>query len=184
MEFPVPETLQSGLVSLRRLREDDFESLYAVASDPLLWEQHPNPDRYNKDVFQIYFQGAMASGAAFLVTESATGKILGCSRYYEFDAAKRTISIGYTFLSRECWGKGYNRDLKSVMLEYAFRFADSVIFHVGKKNMRSRKAMEKLGAVNTGEADMSYYGEASHTNIIYRIDKLPWTQQNGPAEKS
>jgi RimJ/RimL family protein N-acetyltransferase len=172
--FVIPTELDGDLVHLQLLKENDFDGLYAVASDPLIWEQHPNPDRYKRPVFETYFRGAIESGSAYLVYDSTSGKVIGCSRFYDYNETQRTVSIGYTFLSRECWGKGFNLALKSVMLEHAFRFVEAVFFHVGNKNYRSRKAMEKLGAVNTGEADMSYYGEQPHTNVIYRIDRSQW----------
>jgi len=119
-KFECPVGLSDPLISLRKLREDDFEGLYLVASDPLIWEQHPNPDRYKREVFKTYFEGAIASNCAFLVTDIKNGNIIGCSRYYDFDKAARSVCIGYTFLSRACWGKSYNRSLKTVMLNYAF----------------------------------------------------------------
>lgn len=172
--FVIPDTLDGELVKLRLLRQDDLELLYKVASDPKIWEQHPNKERYQRPVFEMYFKGAMESGGAFLVTDRKTGNVIGCSRYYDFDATTRSISIGYTFLSRSCWGKGFNKSLKTVMLNYAFRFVDEVIFHVGNNNIRSQKAMEKLGAIKTGEALMSYYGEAPHTNFVYSIPGKEW----------
>ena len=174
MQFEPPSELEFENVMLRPLRETDFDSLYRVASDPLIWEQHPNKERYQRPVFEIYFKGALESKSAFLVSDKISGEIIGCSRFYDFNAENKTICIGYTFLSRICWGKSYNRSLKTVMLKHAFKNVDAVIFHVGHKNIRSQKAMEKLGAINFGEEEMSYYGEAPHTNIVYRIEKKNW----------
>ncbi len=174
MQFELPSVLEFKNVRLLPLRETDLEALYRVASDPLIWEQHPNKERYQRPVFEIYFKGAIESKSAFLVSDKTSGKIIGCSRFYDFNAKNKTICIGYTFLSRNCWGKSYNKSLKTVMLNHAFNFVDSVIFHVGHKNIRSQKAMEKLGAVNSGEEEMSYYGEPPHTNIVYLIEKKNW----------
>jgi RimJ/RimL family protein N-acetyltransferase len=172
--FNIPSRIEFENVMLRPLNEDDFEDLYQAASDPLIWEQHPNKERYQRPVFEIYFKGAMESKSAFLVSNAVTGKIIGCSRFYDFDAINKTISIGYTFLSRDCWGKSFNKSLKTGMLNHAFQFVDAVIFHVGHKNIRSQKAMEKLGAIITGEEEMSYYGEPPNSNFIYRIEKKNW----------
>ncbi len=172
--FEYPRELGNEKVLLRPLRETDFESLYAVASDPLIWEQHPNKERYRRPVFENYFKGAIESKSAYLVTDNVSGEIIGCSRYYDFNATNMTICIGYTFLSRKCWGKSFKRSLKVVMLNHAFQFADTVIFHVGHHNLRSQKAMEKLGAVITGQEEMSYYGEPPQTNIVYNIKKDQW----------
>lgn len=163
--------LQNDIVSIRPLLENDFESLYKIASDPLIWEQHPNPDRYKREVFEIFFKGAMESGSAFLVHDAKTGEPIGTSRFYEYDGDNKSVSIGYTFLARDRWGTTYNRALKTLMLNHAFEVVDIVIFHIGANNIRSQKAIEKLGANKTGEVEMAYYGEQKKLNFIYQIEK-------------
>ena len=164
-----PTNLVSELVELVPLKQADFEELYAVASDPLIWEQHPNPDRYKKEVFEVYFKGAITSGGAFLIKDPSTNDILGCTRFYDFNETEKSVLIGYTFFARSCWGRGINHAVKHLMLDYAFQFVDKVIFHVGANNIRSQKAMEKLGAVKLGFEEVAYYGEATRTNIVYAI---------------
>jgi RimJ/RimL family protein N-acetyltransferase len=172
--FELQPSLGNAWIRLQPLRSEDFAPLYAVASDPLLWEQHPSRNRYQQDVFANYFKGAMESGGALLVLDHHSGAVLGSSRYYDWDEAARSVAIGYTFIARSHWGRNYNRWLKTLMLDHALHFADTVIFHVGANNMRSRMAMQKLGATLIGETAMSYYGEPSHLNVIYRIDKADW----------
>jgi RimJ/RimL family protein N-acetyltransferase len=176
MSFDLQPKLENPRIRLRPLRADDFEQLYAVASDPLLWEQHPSRTRYQRDVFQNYFKGAMESGGALLIFDNQSGQVLGSSRFYDCDAAKRSVAIGYTFIARSHWGRHYNRALKTLMLDYAFQFVDTVVFHVGADNLRSRMAMEKLGATLIGVAEISYYGEPSNANVIFKIDKADWPQ--------
>jgi RimJ/RimL family protein N-acetyltransferase len=146
----------------------------AFASDPLIWEQHPDRDRYQRAVFNRYFQSAMESRGALLIMDNDSGRVIGSSRYYEHDETKQSIAIGYTFISREFWGRGYNRALKTLMLDHAFRFAQHVQFYVGINNVRSRTAMLKLGGRLIGEVAVSYTGEPSHPNVIYQIDKDEW----------
>jgi RimJ/RimL family protein N-acetyltransferase len=181
MVFDLQPTLASPWISLRPLRPEDFEPLYAVASDPLLWEQHPSRNRYQRDVFENYFKGAMESGGALLISDHQSGAIIGSSRFYDWDQTKRSIAIGYTFIARSHWGRNYNRSLKALMLDHAFRFVDSVVFHVGANNLRSRKAMQKLGAVLIGEAAISYYGEASNQNVIFSMDRQDWIRLRSDA---
>lgn len=161
-----PTHLHNALVSLRPLSVIDFESLYAIASDPLIWEQHPNPDRYKRDVFQNYFKGAVESGGAFIVLNQYE-QVIGSTRFYDYDPAKSEIKIGYTFFARSCWGQDFNRSTKLLMLSYAFEFVNRVLFHVGASNIRSQKAMEKLGATKIGEEEVAYYGEATRLNFVY-----------------
>lgn len=178
MESPLqPSSLANEKVTLYPLLESDWEVLYPVAADPGIWEQHPNPDRWQEPVFRNYFTGAMESKGAFLIRDAATGTPIGCSRYYDYDAEKKELKIGYTFFARSTWQKGYNRATKHLMLAHAFTFVDTVIFHVGEQNMRSRTAMEKLGAELTGIEAVAYYGEAVKNNVVYRIRKENWQKQ-------
>lgn len=174
MAFDLQPTLEDALVRLRPLRAADFPALYAVASDPLIWEQHPNRDRYREDVFSTFFQGAMQSGGAFLACDARSGEVIGSTRYYELDEQAGTVAIGYTFLARRCWGGGSNRSMKTLMLDHAFGQLQRVLFHVGENNRRSRIAMERLGGVYIGSAPVAYYGETANINVIYAIDRDAW----------
>lgn len=162
--------LSDSKVTLRPLVQSDFESLFLVAADPLIWEQHPNPDRFKREVFMNYFEGAIDSKGAFLICETSSGDIIGCSRFYDFLPENSEIKIGYTFFARSVWGKGYNPAAKKLMLEHAFTFVKRVVFHVGAQNIRSQIAMERLGAVKIGEEPVAYYGEATKMNVVYVID--------------
>lgn len=166
-----PTHLQNDLVQLVPLVPSHFEELYAVAADPLIWEQHPNPDRYQRPVFSNYFTGAFESKGAFLIRNATSGEAIGSSRFYDHEPEHRRIKIGYTFFARSCWGKPFNQQVKRLMLEHAFTFVDAVIFHVGASNIRSQKAMEKLGAVKIGEEEVEYFGEPSRWNFVYRIER-------------
>jgi len=174
MHFDLQPILENDLIQIVPLKEADFEALFAVASDPLIWEQHPNKDRYQREVFQNFFKGAIESKGAFIVYEKGTGKIVGSSRYYDFDEEKSEVAVGYTFIAREFWGKGHNRALKTLMLDYAFQFVEKVILHIGATNFRSQKATEKLGAVKVGELEVAYYGEPVKLNFVYQVDKAKW----------
>lgn len=169
--FNLQPTLENEFIKIVPLKEEDFEMLYAIASDPLIWEQHPNKDRYKREVFETFFKGAMESQGAFLVFDKQTGKLIGSSRYYEADEEKKTIAIGYTFIARDHWGGTYNPALKNLMMEHAFQHFDAVIYHIGALNIRSQKAMEKLGGKKTGELEMEYYGEPNKLNFVYEIRK-------------
>ena len=137
--------LRGELVELRPLRADDFDALFAVASDPLVWVQHPEPTRCEEPTFRRFFADAMASGGALLALDRATGQVIGSSRYYGYDSDRRVVEIGWTFLGREYWGGRYNREMKRLMVAHAFQAVDRVIFIIGPENRRSRKAVEKIG---------------------------------------
>ena len=117
MEFDLQPSLRGSLIELRPLRQEDFEPLFQAASDPLIWEQHPEPDRYQRAVFQTFFDGAIESKGAFVVLDRKSGKIIGSSRYHDYNPAKSEVEIGWTFLERAYWGGIYNRELKSLMID-------------------------------------------------------------------
>jgi RimJ/RimL family protein N-acetyltransferase len=148
--FDLQPTLTGERLALRPLRSDDWGPLYAAASDPLIWEQHPESDRYEEAVFRRYFDGAMRSGGAFAVIDRQTGRVIGSTRYHAYDEAAGEIEIGWTFLTREFWGGLYNQEMKRLLLEHAFRFVQRVVFLVGPTNYRSQRAMEKIGGVRAG----------------------------------
>jgi RimJ/RimL family protein N-acetyltransferase len=166
-----PIRLKNELIQLIPLQETDFEELYTVASDPLVWEQHPNKLRYQHEVFQNYFEGAMLSKGAFLIRDTKTNEVVGSSRYYDYNESDNSILIGYTFIGRKFWGNGYNKALKKIMLDYAFEQVNKVYFHIGAFNLRSQKAIEKIGAVKVDEFEVEYYGEDSKLNFVYLIEK-------------
>jgi RimJ/RimL family protein N-acetyltransferase len=148
--FDLQPVLRGKYLELRPLRIEHFSELYAVAADPLIWEQHPSKDRYKPEVFTEFFRGALTSGGAFIVIDSQDGKAIGSSRFHGYDKVKGEIEIGWTFLARSHWGGIYNGEMKQLMLQHAFRFVNSVIFLVGLQNVRSQKALEKIGAVRVG----------------------------------
>lgn len=164
-----PTHLQNQFVKLVPLQETDFEELYSVANDELLWEQHPNKLRYQKPVFQNFFEGAMQSQGAFFIRETSTNEPIGSSRFYDYNPETNSILIGYTFIGRKFWGKGYNKAIKKLMMDYAFQYVDTIYFHIGAFNIRSQKALEKIGGEKIDEFEVEYFGEESKLNYIYRI---------------
>lgn len=174
MNFSIQPILENDYVKLIPLKENDFEQLFSVASDPLVWEQHPNKDRYKRDVFERFFEGAIESGGAFKIIEKNTGEIAGSTRFYNYNAADNSIFIGYTFYARKFWGTKMNPQVKKLMLDYIFQFVDKVNFHVGKDNLRSQKAMEKLGAKKVDEVIVAYYGEPDRLNVVFEILKTDY----------
>ncbi|MEM9369145.1 MAG: GNAT family N-acetyltransferase [Planctomycetota bacterium] len=150
MTFDRQPNLIGELVSIRPLQESDLEALYAVACDPMLWEQHPARDRYKRSVFEVLFQESLASGGALLVSDTASGNAIGSSRYHGYNESASEIEIGWTFLRRTHWGGRYNGELKQLMLRHAFRFVSSVVFLVGPNNTRSQRAVERIGATRDG----------------------------------
>lgn len=172
--FSVQPVLENEHVKLVPLKEDDFEQLYAVASDPGIWLMHPNKDRYLQPVFRTFFEGAMQSGGAFLCITIPAGELAGSTRFYNYNAEDNSIFIGYTFYATQYWGAGLNTAVKQLMLDYIFRFVNIVYFHIGAENYRSQKAIEKLGAVQLKKEWIAYHGEPDRLNFVYCIRREQW----------
>lgn len=146
-----PDFLEDEITKLIPLQENHFEELYKVASDPLIWDQHPSKDRYKIEIFKPFFEGALSSKGAFLILDKKSNEIIGTTRFYDYDKEKSSVGIGYTFIGRKFWGKSYNQSTKKIMIDYAFQYVDSILFHVGIENFRSQKAVLKLGATKINE---------------------------------
>lgn len=159
--------LESPLIVLRPLLEHDFGALFAIASDPLVWEQHPTKDRTQETVFRAWFTEALASGGALVAIDRRDGRVIGTSRFGRCEPNGSQIEIGWTFLARSHWGGAYNREVKGLMLRHAFCAVQSVVFTVHSLNVRSQRAVERLGAVRERvEADAHGRGE----NVVFRLD--------------
>jgi RimJ/RimL family protein N-acetyltransferase len=146
MRFDLQPRLKGKLVELKPLEPEDFDKLFDVARDPLIWEQHPASDRYQEEVFREFFRVGLESGGAFLVTDVLDGKAIGSTRYFGYKETESEVEIGWTFLARSHWGGRHNGEMKALMLRHAFKFVDNVVFLIGPQNLRSRRAVEKIGA--------------------------------------
>jgi N-acetyltransferase len=167
--------LEGPLVTVRPLQPVDHDRLFSVAADSLIWEQHPDKSRSDPEGFSAFFRQALDSGGALLVMETGSGRVIGSSRFHGYDAASDEVEIGWTFLARSHWGGEYNRDLKRLMLEHAFRSVARVVFLIDPANYRSQRAIEKLGAVRVGmRADAS--GRPSY---VFQIAAKEWREDPG-----
>lgn len=174
MNVDLQPTLVGELVELRPVRPDDFEQLFAAASDPLIWEVHPEPDRYKREVFEKFFAGALECKGAFTVLDRKSGRVIGSTRFHHYYPDKRQVEIGWTFLARAFWGGDYNGEMKRLMLDHAFGFCDRVVFTVGENNVRSQKAVKKIGGVLIGTEDRPGLDGTVRHNVVFAIDREKW----------
>jgi len=168
--LPLAASLVSQSLELRPLAAGDFEALYRVASAPLIWAQHQSTTRYQEPVFRQWFNDALTAKSVLIVIDRHSGKIVGSSRYYEFNEEKREVAIGYTFLSREKWGGSANKELKQLMLEHAFQWVDTVWFHVSGQNIRSQRAMEKIGGQLSHKSTTPLNG-GTQEKLFYKVER-------------
>ena len=165
-------TLKGRLVELRPLQPSDYHDLFAVASDPLIWEQHPVKNRCQPDGFKVFFEEGLSSGGALIAIDASDGRIIGSSRYHGYDGEKSEVEIGWTFLARSHWGGAHNREMKELMLRHAFGFVDRVVFLIGPENFRSQKAVEKIGGVPAGS-------RPERNSLVYQITAAEFHKRFG-----
>jgi RimJ/RimL family protein N-acetyltransferase len=174
MAFEWQPVLKDELVELRPLRAEDFAALFAVAADPLIWEQHPAKERAQEDGFRSFFRESLESGGALVALDAADGRIIGSSRFHGYDRDRSEVEIGWTFLARSHWGGRYNGEMKRLMLQHAFRFVERVVFLVGPNNRRSQRALEKIGAVRAG----SRTDAAGRDSVLYEITAAAFARRS------
>lgn len=172
MTFDLQPTLTGELLHLRPLCPADFDALYAAASDPLIWEQHPER-RSELEVFRNFFAGALESGGALVAIDRKSGKLIGTSRYARLVPGKQ-VEIGWTFLARPYWGGAYNGEMKRLMIDHALRFVERVVFTVARTNLRSQKAVEKIGGLRVGTETRTGPDGASQENVVFAISREAW----------
>ena len=175
---PMQPTLMDDRVLLRPLAIADWEGMYAVASDPAIWTLHPAHDRWQEPVFRAYFEEGLASGGALTILDRATGAIIGSSRYDGRVAGPGEVEIGWTFLARAYWGGDWNRAIKRLMLEHAFTRYDTALFLVGEANLRSRRAMEKIGGTLLDRLHRFDMAGTDTDHLVYAITRESFT--SGP----
>jgi RimJ/RimL family protein N-acetyltransferase len=178
VSFDAQPFLIGDLLELRPLRAGDFQALFRVAADPLIWEQHPEPNRYQEATFRAFFEEALASGGALVALDRATGQIIGSSRYHGYDAEGSVIEIGWTFLARSHWGGRYNGEMKRLMLEHAFKSVHRVIFIIGPDNRRSQRAVEKIGGVRAGTTTDA----RGRARVVYELTPGSMRKGRDPAQ--
>jgi N-acetyltransferase len=161
---------ENDSISLYQIKERNFEELYLIASDPSIWEQHPENDRWKKEKFSIFLKNGYDNEFGFLlIFDKDKKQIIGSTRFYSYDENDKAIRIGYTFILPEYWGTSINFQIKKMMLAYAFKFLDKVYFDIGVNNFRSRKAVEKLGA--------SLFEDNKVGNVVYLLKKIKFINQ-------
>lgn len=164
-------SLANAVVELRPLVAGDWTALSAVAADPLIWAGHPAHDRWLDVVFANFFAEAMASGGALVAIDPGSKAIIGSSRFDTERAGPGEVEIGWTFLARSAWGGRVNAAMKGLMIGHALESFERCIFLVGETNLRSRRAMEKIGGRLTARVHEGELAGAPVRHLIYGIDR-------------
>ncbi len=175
MSFNYQPILKGDLVELKPLSTQDYDGLYAVAADPLIWEQHPVRNRHESTAFRAFFEESLESGGALVAIDVKSQRIIGSSRFHGYDQERSEVEIGWTFLARSHWGGHYNGEMKRLMLQHAFRSVSHVVLLVGLQNIRSQRAVEKIGGVRMGTTSDA----GGRDSYMYQITATLFRPQTG-----
>lgn len=170
-QFDDGPVLTGPTLELRPLEAEDEDGLVRAASDKATWAGHPARDRYKPEVFRPYFKFLLEAGGTLVIF--CGGKIIGCSRYYPVPDQPEGTGIGFTFLNSVWWGGDTNFELKTLMLDHAYRQVPTVWFHIAPDNIRSQKATAKLGAVHAYDATLDLSGKPADWTC-WRLDQPQW----------
>lgn len=173
MSFNLQSILENDLILLRPLVDEDYESLYKAAEEPLIWQQHPN-NRHEQNEFKIFFADSLASKGALVVIDKVSREVIGSSRYVMIHNSNNAVEIGWSFLSRKYWGGKFNKEVKQLMINYAFEHVDNIVFYIDKNNIRSQKAVEKINGRRIFESKYQDLIKTNSIDFTYLIDKKNW----------
>ncbi len=169
MDFDRQPTLQGATFRLRPLEAADRDAFIAVATDPLIWEEHPESDRATKEKVERFFDEALASGGALVVT-TADGEIVGSSRFEEPGEDGDRILVDHTFLARPYWGRDEYTEVKGLLFDHAFTAFDTVELRIGAENARTRAAVEDMLGADYVDTVSTPLGD----HAVYEVSQDAW----------
>ena len=163
--------LEGERLLLRPLTEADWPAFRAAGGDPAVWAIHPVHTRWQEPVLRAFFDDALAQGGALAVIDRDSGALVGSSRFQGHDPAASEVEIGWTFLATSHWGGAFNREMKRLMLGHALQHVETVVFRVGETNLRSRRAMEKIGGILTEREEVIEGPSGPIRHVVYAITR-------------
>ena len=152
--------LKGKYVYLEALQPEHYDVLLRLAKDERIWEFTKTlliNDTYEQQ-FREYLNVPLNPANAetirgFVIRETQTNDIIGMTRFYDIDEKNKRLNIGYTWYLPRVWGKVHNKECKLLLLNYVFDKLNfnRAGFEVAHQNIRSQKAVEKIGGVREGE---------------------------------
>jgi N-acetyltransferase len=171
MTFNLQPILENDILILRPLQNNDFENLFKVASDPLIWEQHPAKERSQRDGFAVFFNEAIAMKSAFAIIDKQNNEIIGSTRFNAVEETQNAIEIGWSFMARQYWGGFFNKSVKKLLMDYAYDYVENVLFYIHENNIRSQKAVEKIGGTRVTHLENQLLDTKGESTVIYKVAK-------------
>ncbi|MCC9043996.1 GNAT family N-acetyltransferase [Myroides sp. M-43] len=154
--IPYPTVLQGTTIDLVPLEEHHLEELYQASGDKELWKQVLS-DCSDRDTFFTVYRMALevrdnGMQYPFVIIDKQTKKLIGSTQFFEMHEADKKLEIGWTWITCDYWGSVVNLECKLLLLTYCFEVlkTNRVQLKTKDDNLRSRKAIEKIGGVFEG----------------------------------
>ena len=178
--------LKGKHVYLQLLQVDHKESIEALAKDARIWEGNRGfilnetfDEQFDKYLAAAIDNYAMGGQQAFVIHKTNDDAIIGMTRFLNIDKKEKRLEIGYTWYIPAVWGKVYNKECKLLLLQYTFEELsfNRAQFNVAGQNIRSQKAVEKIGGIKEGVLRKHGYrndGSLKDT-VIFSIINDEWS---------
>jgi N-acetyltransferase len=182
MPFVEPITLRGKYAILEPLAETHLDPLKAAAADGELWNlwftSVPTPDEAAANIAFRLGERARGTMMPFVVRRYEDNRVVGSTTFCNIAAATRRVEIGYTWYAQSAQRTAINTEVKLMMLQHAFETLDcmAVEFRTHHKNLKSRAAIERLGAKLDGvlrSHDIDRQGGIRDTHV-YSIIAAEW----------
>ena len=174
--------LENNRVKLTLLDLSNYKHLTQIAQEEKLVQYSPTKVDTPEDL-KDYVQTAVdnyyhKTAIPFIIFDKQKNAYAGCTRYMNINWKNKVLEIGSTWIGREFQGTGLNKNMKFLMLEYAFETLkfDKVAFRADERNIPSRRAIEKIGATLEGilRKDMLMLDGFKRNTCCYGILKEEW----------
>lgn len=177
-----PTILEGYFVTLQKLSFEHLEALAQVAQNPIIWRNLPiegwQRPIFNKWITKSLQEQENGNALVFVIMEAATNRIIGTTRFQDICHEHRKTDIGWTWFAPEAWGLGFNLEAKNMMLTHAFENWNvlKVGFKVDERNLRSQRALEKIGASREGfiRKHLIRPDSSSRNSYLYGITDEDW----------
>jgi N-acetyltransferase len=177
-----PIRLDGHLVQLEKLSLRHIYALEKVAANPVIW-QHLPIEGWKKDCFWTWVYDSLElqmnkKAFVFAVIDNKSGKAIGTTRFQDMDCQHNKTDIGWTWYDPSVWGNGFNDEAKNLMLTLAFEVWNVVRigFKVDERNLRSQRALEKIGAQQEGyiRKHMIRPDGSNRNSFLYGLTNDDW----------
>ena len=174
--------LEDELIRLEPITLEHIQQMLPLSSDSDVWrwytEDLTHPEDLKKWMMKLLDASRGGSQMTYAVLSKSTNEVVGSSSYGHIDWEEHCIEIGWTWLAKKYIGTGINKHMKFLMLQHAFSTMqiERLELRTDEDNIRSRKAMEKIGAKYDGtlRSHRATQGGRRRNTVLYSILRGEW----------